>query len=62
MKTIICKCFQCREVRKRSKKANRVQTAQVRAARSRAHEQLKTLPIDMVDGTLPEVVLVDYYA
>jgi hypothetical protein len=61
MKALICKCFQCRAVRKYSKKRNRVQTHQIRAARHKVKQMLATLAVEELDS-LPEKVVVDYYA
>lgn len=61
MKTMICHCEQCRAVRSRTKKRNRVQTYQVRAARSRVKEMLHTLPLEELDDVLPKRISVDYY-
>lgn len=61
MKTMICHCSQCRATRKHTRKRNRIQTYQARAARSRVKEMLHTLPVDELDS-LPEKVVVDYYA
>ena len=65
MKTIICKCNQCLATRKYSKlpKSSRVQTYEVRAARSKVKEALKNVDFDNADDViLPNGVCVDYYA
>jgi hypothetical protein len=65
MKTIICKCNQCLLTRKHSKlpKSARVQTYEVRAARSRVKKILKDVDFNnAADIILPEAVVVDYYA
>lgn len=62
MKTLICHCEQCLGTRKHTRKRNRVQTYQVRAARSKNKRLLKTLTIEEIEDTLPQVVSVDYYA
>jgi len=58
MKTRICKCFQCRATRKRTRKRNRVQTMQVRSARHRVKQMIHAGKFDI----LPESVVVDYYS
>lgn len=62
MKTLICHCRQCRETKKHTKKRNRIQTYQVRAARHRVRQMLNSLPFDTIDDLLPKKVIVDYYA
>lgn len=57
MKTRICRCRQCRSVRRKMRKKNRTQTYQVRAAKSRVRRMLKQFEFD----TLPRFVKVDYY-
>lgn len=61
MKTMICHCEQCRATRARTPKRNRIQTYQVRAARSKVREMLHKLPVDELDN-LPEKIVVDYYS
>ncbi len=61
MKTLVCHCTQCRAVRQHTPKRNRIQTYQVRAARSRVKEMLHKLPVDLLDDLLPKKVVVDYY-
>lgn len=61
MKTLVCHCEQCRFVRQHTPKRNRIQTYQVRAARHRVKELLKTLPYDLIDDMLPTKISVDYY-
>ena len=58
MKTKICKCEQCLATRKRTKKKNRIQTKQVRAARHRVRRMIHMWEFD----ALPGAVAVDYYA
>lgn len=62
VKTYICHCVQCTAARKGIRKRNRVQTYQLRAAKSNVRRLLKTLPFDEIDDTLPIAVKVDYYA
>lgn len=65
MKTIICKCNQCLAARKYSKlpKSSRVQTYEVRAARSKVKEMLKNIDSNNADDViLPNSACVDYYA
>lgn len=63
MKTIICKCTQCRFVRASMRnKTNRIQTKEVRAATHYVRMLLKTLPIDEIEDNLLQKVSVDYYA
>lgn len=58
MKTIICHCVQCRYRRKITRKKNRIQTYQVRAARHKVKRLLQSGEYE----DLPEKVSVDYYA
>lgn len=58
MKTMICKCAQCRATKRTSNKRTRVQTLQVRAARHKAKQMLRHGDVD----SLPEKIKVDYYA
>lgn len=63
MKTLISKSNSCKEVRRNSRcSTTRIQTYQVRAARSRVKELLKTAPIEYLDDILPQKVSVDYYS
>ncbi len=58
MKVLIRKCDQCKAVKKRSlKKNSRIQTYQVRAAKSCVREMLKRGEWE----DLPEKIKVDYY-
>lgn len=65
MKTYTCTCKQCRTKRRltRVKKTNRIQTYQVRAARSRVRQILRTDgDIYSVSDRLPIAATTDYYA
>jgi len=63
MKTVICHCEQCRACRKYGpEKGKRIQTSQVRGAKSRNRVILKTLDLDYIERALTDKVVVDYYA
>jgi len=62
MKTLVCKCNQCRLARQRAGlKTTRIQTYRVRAARSKVKQICKTADIEMIEAGLITQVKVDYY-